>query len=85
MEMRKPVFAERAAGKRGPAKEFGGFFSERIEPGFGEKAFAFAYVGGNRALEIAKDAVGLGLWYGIGLSLAAAEKVAEATGMKKRF
>ncbi len=85
MEMRKAVFPEHSTGRKDPVKEFGRFSPERFKPRFGEKAFALAYVGGNRALELAKDAVGLTLWYGIGLSLAAAEKVAELSGAKKRF
>jgi len=50
-----------------------------------EVAGALVYVSFSAMLKCGEDAVGSILWYGIWVSLAAAERFAEITCMKKGF
>jgi len=89
MTLRETGFSRAAEGKAAAritsAQEFGRYSKILDRPNRAEAAAAVTFTIANTALEYGKDAVGATLWYGIGVSLAAAEKFAEITGMKKGF
>ena len=70
------------AGIRNPAQEFGKYYRVLDKPTHMETFGAFTYTAFNTALEYGKDAIGIALWYGIGVSVMALEKAAR---MKKGF
>lgn len=68
--------------KRVPAQEFGRYSDVLERPTRMEAAGALTFTAFNTALEYGKDAIGIALWYGIGVSVMALEKAAR---MKKGF
>lgn len=85
MNLRETGFSRTSDGKnaeRRPALEFGRYSDALGKPSRMEAAGALTFTAFNTALEYGKDAIGIALWYGIGVSVMVLEKAAR---MKEGF